>query len=105
VLRWLTFLEGLKSDFARITRTGVALRYDGIFISRGDPGIDNYVRILPGETISGAVDLSTAYHISDPGDYDVSFILSINDAFEEGDATPPRKKRDHRGTRIIRQQH
>jgi hypothetical protein len=59
------------------------------------------VYLLPGEAISRTVDLSTWYQIVRLGDYEVSFVLRINDAFEKGDATPPRKLKDHRRITVI----
>lgn len=95
VRKWDTFLEPICSDFVRITHDNdnSVLPYDGIIVYRAPAGSSSYIRIAPGEMVSGDVDLSEAYSIEETGEYHVSFELLIGGVFEErlqpnGEAPP-----------------
>lgn len=90
VLRWNTFLDGMRGDFLTLTRSGQVLRYEGIRILRRDARQQSYVRIPAGGSVSGEVDASRAYPIDRAGDMTATFHLNIQDAFEEGQAQAPR---------------
>jgi peptidyl-Lys metalloendopeptidase len=53
------------------------------------PGPDDYVRIPAGESVSRQIDLSQNYAITEPGDYEASFVMPILGFVDAGDSEPP----------------
>jgi peptidyl-Lys metalloendopeptidase len=97
VLRWGTFLEGLCSNFVRVTIRGVRIPYDGVLVKHASPNSASYVRMMPGETVSAGIDVSTAYAIDEPGDYEISLAMLIR-AIEKGE--PPQPPQKHERIRV-----
>src|SRR4051794_36797041 len=81
VLVWNTFLEGMYADFLRITWNGQRLPYDGVLLSRRDPKRASYGHLEPGESLSDVIDISIAYPILEPGDYEAAVDMLLLDAF------------------------
>lgn len=71
VLTWYTPLEGLHSDCLSVLRDGERLIYDGVLARRGPPTPEDYVLVPARGTVSKSFELSSAYEVSPPGDYDV----------------------------------
>lgn len=93
-LRWNTFLEGMSGHFIRLSLHGSAIPYNGISAHRQPPVADHYVQIAAGQSVAGSVDLTTAYPIRAPGDYQIRIQLYLQDAFDSG--VPPRPMQEHR---------
>lgn len=80
ILRWNTPLEGI-GKWLRLTREGIVIPYDGPLVSRGDPSPDEYVTVLAGASVSGSVELSEAYDLSKPGNYEAQVETYIQDQY------------------------
>ncbi|HEY0170702.1 MAG TPA: M35 family metallopeptidase [Pyrinomonadaceae bacterium] len=78
VLTWYTPLEGLYSDCLSVLRDGERLPYDGVLPKRGAPTADDYVLVPAGKTVSNVVELSGAYEVSRPGDYEVKLDTDVD---------------------------
>lgn len=80
VLKWYTPLEGLNSDCLQVVRNGTqTVPYDGRLAKRGKPDPADYVLVPAKQTISVDVDISESYHVSVPGEYDVSLRTTVRD--------------------------
>src|SRR5690242_10500778 len=77
VLKWFTPLEGMWSDCLLVIRNGERVPYDGRLAKRGTPASDDYVTLGPGEFVEETVSIDEAYHVSDPGIYNVSVDTEI----------------------------
>ena len=94
ILIWYTPFEGIKGKIFQVTRDGNPVPYQGRMVKRGDPRPEDYVRIDPGASRSIDVDLSSAYDLSIPGTYQVTFKGRIYDVVKEA-AVLPRKRDQH----------
>lgn len=99
ILRWYTPLEGMRGDIFRVTRGGRPVPYDGPLIKRGDPVAADYIEIPAGKSVSGTVDLSTAYGFREPGTYRVVFPRGLSDVVRAGE-TFPRPREAHRQRKL-----
>jgi hypothetical protein len=98
VLRWNTPLEGAWfARFVDVTHEGRALPFGGPMMKRGDPGVQAYVRLEPGASVSGEVDLALPFDLSKPGRYHVAPRMRLVDVFDAGLATAPRPRSAHEG--------
>ena len=98
LLTWQTPLEREVFNFFTVERDGEIIEYDGRLVKRGDPPIEAYVRIGPGETLSEEVDLSASYAFDKPGKYTVTVSGRINDAFKiSGSGKQAPRKRERNG--------
>lgn len=78
VLKWQTPFEGFRSKMFRVTRDGLDIPYQGIRVRRSSPSKSDYMSLGAGESISIEVELSQAYDLSQPGNYEVQFISSLS---------------------------
>lgn len=69
VLVWDTPLEGWTLAFVRVRRDGVELPYDGPSIKRGNPDAASYVPVPAGGSVRASFDLTSAFAITEPGEY------------------------------------
>lgn len=60
--------------------------FDGPHVRRVHPRFESYVRIDPHASITRDIDISDAYGLVEPGDYQVGLVLHIQDVFAEGEA-------------------
>jgi hypothetical protein len=74
VLKWYIPLEGIAGEIFRVERDGQIIPYQGILAMRATPLPEDYVLLEPGESVSAEVNLATAYDLSEPGKYTISFI-------------------------------
>ena len=88
ILPWGTFLDGPTGNYIRVERGGVRMPYDGVFFRHRRPEPEDFVYLGPGEVRSGTIDVSEAYAIGKPGDYDVAFELRLRVAEGSADAAP-----------------
>jgi len=88
VLRRHTPLEGIFDDIFRVRRDGKILPYIGPMLKRAAPKRDDYLAILPGDSLSNEVDLARAYDFSEPGEYTVSLQSLIRDYSWQEDTLP-----------------
>jgi peptidyl-Lys metalloendopeptidase len=95
VLIWYTPLEGITGDIFQVTRDGEELPYQGMLAKRGDPTLEEYIAIEPGEATSAEVDLRMGYDLSAPGSYQVQFTTGLQDVTDDVSLIP-RKRDDHR---------
>ena len=63
ILKWYTPLEGIKGKIFDIKCNGVDIPYEGRLMKRGNPEIDDYIRLLPKGLAYAEVDLSQAYSL------------------------------------------
>lgn len=73
VLKRNTPLEGLRSDCLIVLVDGEKVPYDGYFVKRKLPDHSEYIRVMKGQTVSNEIDVSEAYDVSRPGNYEVKF--------------------------------
>ena len=72
ILPWGTPLEArFNSDMFEISKEGTTIPYDGRMLKRGQPTAKDYIKIMPEEDLSAAIDLSQAYTIQAPGQYSI----------------------------------
>jgi len=97
VLKWGTPLEKEVTNFLVLKRGNDVIEYDGRLIKRGDPPLESYETIQPGQTLSETLDISTSYSIDQPGQYTAMLNAKLFDAFKiVGPAKQaPRKRQDH----------
>ena len=79
ILKWETPLEGLFSDCFEVLRDGEPVPYDGPLVKRSTPTSKDYVRIPSNKKVSAEIDLSTAYQVSAPGNYEVRYRGCLHD--------------------------
>jgi peptidyl-Lys metalloendopeptidase len=90
VLVWATPLEprAWMGAYVSVTRNGVPLTYGGASVKRGDPDAGAYLRLAPGETRQGEVDMALAFDLSQPGRYDVAPHIVLHDVVNDGEQVP-----------------
>jgi peptidyl-Lys metalloendopeptidase len=76
VISYETALLRLERDLFRIERDGEVIPYMGPMIMRVGPLAESWIRIAPGETVSGKVNLSTVYDLSRAGRYSIEYRAS-----------------------------
>jgi hypothetical protein len=77
-------MEGLS-----VTHNGSPVDYVGIGSTQMFPAAtESYLQIPAGESVEGQIDLSENYAMTEAGDYEASFDLRIEGAFDYGDAEP-----------------
>jgi hypothetical protein len=52
---------------------GQKFLYDGYFLKRSEPNMEDFVLVKAGQTVSETFDISLAYDVSTPGTYDIRF--------------------------------
>ena len=72
VLKWRTPLDGLRSDCLAVTRNGKKIPYDGIYMKRSMPGPDQFLFLVPGQTVSSTFDVSEGYDMTKAGKYSIA---------------------------------
>jgi hypothetical protein len=93
VLSWNTVFEGWRGTILSVSFQGKELPYQGPMLKRGDPGVQDYLRLRAGESQIAGLDLSQAYDMSKPGLYTVKVTGDLQDVIQD-DTQPPRT-RDH----------
>jgi hypothetical protein len=73
--------DEFTADYLIVEREGEVIPYDGKLVKRGDPSIEAYVVLRPGEKLKTTVEVSAAYSIDRPGDYTVTLNATFLDAF------------------------
>lgn len=99
VLKWYTPLEGLGGNVFKVTRDGEEIPYNGPMVKRGDPQGSDYAELRPRSSVSAEVDLSPAYDLSKPGNYQVEFAGKIYDV-TSNKSTLPRIREKHQGKTV-----
>ena len=79
VLMRHTPLEGIRRDYIIVTKDGSRIPYDGILEKRGDPFLEEYLLIAAGGSAYASLELSAAYSLSEPGEYQVQVETIIHD--------------------------
>ncbi|OQA33970.1 MAG: hypothetical protein BWY56_01944 [Acidobacteria bacterium ADurb.Bin340] len=72
-LRYNTPLHGMEANLFRILRDGQPVKYIGKLALRVGPTEQDWVTLLPNESITAEVDLSEHYALDRAGDYSVQF--------------------------------
>ncbi len=86
VLDWHTPLEGLLSGQAiEVSRDGKPIEYQGPQMKRGDPGVDDYVAVGAGKSVSKEIDVALAFDLTKPGTYRVRFAGPLLDVLAAGE--------------------
>lgn len=74
LLIWNTPLEEpLSADLFAVERDGERLPYRGRLIKRGQPEVDDLVRLAPGQAVERTVDIARYYAVDRPGRYTIAF--------------------------------
>jgi len=73
ILKWYTPFEGIAGDIFEVYRDGLAIPYQGILASRGDPTPESYLFLGAGEALSTDINLEEAYDFSQPGLYKIKY--------------------------------
>ena len=95
VLNWGTpFEEAWLQPFVSVTRDGKALQYGGALVKRGDPELDEYFGLAPGERREAALDLGEVFSLIEPGRYTVVPQIVLHDV-APGSAKVPRARANH----------
>ncbi|XP_067037796.1 extracellular protease-like [Acropora muricata] len=72
VLKWSTPLENPITDCLTVTRNGKKLEFDGIYRKRSVPGLDQFLTVKAGETLSSMFQVSDAFDMTKAGEYSVA---------------------------------
>jgi hypothetical protein len=95
VLNWGTpFEEAWLQPFVTVMRDGKALQYGGALVKRGDPELDEYFGLAPGERREGALNLGEVFSLIEPGRYTVEPQIVLHDV-APGSAKVPRARANH----------
>lgn len=73
VLAYETPLRGFERDLLRVTREGEPIPYVGLLALRLGPAAEDWVRLGPGESVTGVVDVAAAYDMRRGGTYTVHY--------------------------------
>lgn len=80
ILLWNTpFGADIDSDLFVVTRDGAPVAYLGALAKRGAPAAEDFARLLPGRSLSGRVELTSLYDMSQPGTYEISYRGAVRD--------------------------
>ncbi|MFT7835506.1 M35 family metallopeptidase [Saccharothrix sp. BKS2] len=90
VLVWDTPLEGGTLRFVRVHRAGVEVPYDGRSIKRGDPSAASYAPVPAGGAVHASFDLTSAFAITEPGDYTATLDARLRDVVTGAPSTRAR---------------
>lgn len=71
----------IESDFLSVTHNAEFLPYDGVHAKFPPPTKDDYIFLKAHESITGSLDISSAYPISDEGFFQVEMRLGVSDLF------------------------
>jgi hypothetical protein len=94
VLQWNTPIEGWRGTIFTVTYQGRELPYQGPMVKRGDPRRQDYVEIPPEDSLNVSVDLSEAYEVKQPGQYQVKVTGNLLDVTKDA-ASVPRPRERH----------
>jgi hypothetical protein len=83
ILTWYTPLEGLRGKIFKITREGEEIPYTGPMVKRGNPHLEDYVLILPKDSVRATVDFCTGYILVKDGNYLVELKRREYDVIQE----------------------
>ena len=95
ILEWYTPLEGIAGEIFRVTRDGEEIAYTGRLMKRGDPVLEEYTTLEPGESVSTQVDLAGCYDMTPEAQYRVEFTSRLFDITDDRSSIP-RKRSEHR---------
>jgi peptidyl-Lys metalloendopeptidase len=73
ILKWHTPEQDLEEDLFLILHDGVEVPYQGPHFKRAAPIEEDFVRLAAGETVSGWIELSSAYALSASGNYRLQY--------------------------------
>ena len=86
ILRWQTPLAGIEADIFAVTVDGEPVPYVGRLIKRAAPEAEDWVELGPGQSVSAAFDLSSAYDMTRRGEYAVRYRTELQST---SDTEPP----------------
>lgn len=73
VLTWNTPFEGFFGRYLSIDGPAGPLAYRGAMAKRGMPARDDYLRLSPGKSVTGRINLADAFTFTEPGIYRITF--------------------------------
>ncbi len=80
ILLWNTpFGPDIDSNLFVVTRDGAPVAYLGALAKRGAPVAEDFARVPPGRSLSGRVELTSLYDMSQPGTYEISYRGAVRD--------------------------
>ncbi len=86
LLKWNTPLGEITEDLFDIRFKGERVPYVGKVVKRTYPTASDYVELMPGQSLSGDVELSGVYDLYQSGDYTVRFEGEFQDAISLADS-------------------
>lgn len=78
-LTWQTPFYGISADLFEVRLNGEPVAYTGRLVKRAAPGPADFVRIEPGQSLEGLVELTSVYDLSRPGQYTITFRSLMRD--------------------------
>jgi hypothetical protein len=100
ILDWNTFLDTKRPDCMLVIHNGERLPHTGVVALHKAPDRESFVRIDAGGSVSRKIDISQTYAITEPGEYQLSFYMPTQGAFEEGFQEPPRDESQYKLTLV-----
>lgn len=88
ILKWYTPLEGIKGKIFELKCDGVDILYEGRMVKRGEPGLDDYIRLKAGSSVHVEVDLSHDYSFPNSGECELKFKGRIFDVTSDEHQVP-----------------
>lgn len=92
VLRWHVPLGAIEGPLFEVLRDGQPVRYLGIEAKRRAPGAGDYLRLDPGASLSGTVELSALYEMSVTGPYQLRYRTSAAGLYARAASADPALK-------------
>ena len=85
MFKWLTPIVGVDQPLFTVARDGKTVSYLGKFVKRAVPTENDYITILPGESLISDVNLSDYYDLSVSGSYTVTYNVASSELHINGD--------------------
>jgi peptidyl-Lys metalloendopeptidase len=82
--KWQLPSEVERSNLFRITRDGQEVGFEGAMVKRGVPTAEDFAILRPGRSYRSIVALGSAYDLSKPGHYTVTYAASLQYASLSG---------------------
>jgi peptidyl-Lys metalloendopeptidase len=79
--RWLVPGAKLDANLFEVTRDGELVTYTGILVKRA-PSRNDFVALLPGQSVTGRTELTKHYDIRDGGEYIISYRANLLDSVD-----------------------
>ncbi len=79
VLTWATPFDGWFAPYVAVRLEGRDLPYRGPSVKRGEPSVDDFLRLAPGRSRSATVNVAQAFELNQPGSYELVPQIVLHD--------------------------